>query len=340
MSAEARNEVPLLRVSALVKHFRGRRRAGLFKPPAVIRAVDGVSFCVARGETLGLVGESGCGKTTTGRLVLHLIEPTSGRVLFDGQDIVALDARARRALRRRMQIVFQDPFGSLNPRLTVAEIIGEPLLVHRVGSAAERRARVSELLGLVGLADYHARRFAHEFSGGQRQRICIARALALNPDFLVCDEAVSALDVSIQAQIINLLQDLKRELGLTYLFISHDLGVIRHICDRVAVMYLGEIVEVAGKRELFQHPAHPYTRGLLEAVPVPRAGRRRYRPIEGDVPSPANPPPGCRFHTRCRHAFARCRSEAPLAHPLGAGHSVACHLYDPAAPNPLTESAA
>ncbi len=317
----------LLSVRALRKEFATGRR-GLFSHAGAIRAVDDISFDIGHGETLGLVGESGCGKTTTGRLVLRLVEPTSGSISFDGTDILALSPKALRDSRRDMQIVFQDPLGALNPRMTVGELIVEPLVIHDIGDALSRETRLRELLGLVGLASYHASRFPHEFSGGQRQRVCIARALALNPRFIVCDEAASALDVSIQAQILNLLQDLKVQLGLTYLFISHDLGVIRHISDRVAVMYLGEIVEIAGKREIFDAPLHPYTMALLGSVPSSRRAKKQFQTISGDVPSPANPPPGCRFNTRCPMAQEICKTTPPPLRTLAAAHDVACHFAD------------
>ena len=342
MSAEptsaAPAKAPLLSVRDLHMHYAGRGKSLLAKP-ATIRAVDGVSFDLARGETLGLVGESGCGKTTTGRATLRLIEPTSGSIVFDGTDILTLTAHQMRELRREMQIVFQDPFGSLNPRMTAGELIVEPLVIHGVGDAVSREKRLRELLGLVGLASYHAGRFAHEFSGGQRQRICIARALALRPSFIVCDEAASALDVSIQAQILNLLQDLKTEFGLTYLFISHDLGVIRHISDRVAVMYLGEIVEMAGRDAIFDAPLHPYTTALLHSVPSSRQGKRHFETIKGDVPSAANPPPGCRFHTRCPLAQDICRTSPPPLRALAPGHEVACHFAEQVAENRQKEKA-
>ena len=328
----------LLEVENLAKHYPMKRGLVFAKTIGTVRAVDGVSFALMPGETLALVGESGCGKSTTARLVLRLIEPTTGTVRFEGQDITEMGGAPLRALRRRMQIVFQDPFASLNPRMTVGDILEEPLLVHEIGNAEERKARVHELLGLVGLASYHAQRYPHEFSGGQRQRIGIARALASQPRLIVCDEPVSALDVSIQAQVINLLQDLKRKLGLSYIFIAHDLAVVRHISDRVAVMYLGKIVELAPKRSLFARPRHPYTQALLSAVPVPdpTAQRARIR-LTGDVPSPLNPPKGCRFHTRCAHAQDRCRIEEPLLRPLqdGAGAEgqvVACHFAESIVP--------
>ncbi len=318
-------EGPFLSVRGLRKEFPTRGK-GLTGAKGSILAVDDVSFDIDRGEVLGLVGESGCGKTTTGRLVLRLIEPTAGSIRFDGIDIRALQPAPMRMMRRRMQIVFQDPFGSLNPRMTAGELITEPLVVHGVGTALEREARLRDLMDRVGLSAWQAGRFPHEFSGGQRQRICIARALALEPELLVCDEAVSALDVSVQAQILNLLQDLRRDLGLTYLFISHDLGVVHHISDRVAVMYLGQIVEIGPRRTIFSDPAHPYTRALLNSVPSAQKGRKSFFTIAGDVPSAARPPPGCRFHTRCPIAVDRCRSDPPALRSLGAGRQVACHL--------------
>jgi oligopeptide transport system ATP-binding protein len=312
----------LLEVENLAKHYPVRSGIILAKEIGRVRAVDGVSFTLRRGETLALVGESGCGKSTTARLVLRLIEPSTGSVRFEGTDITQLEGPTLKAFRRRAQIVFQDPYASLNPRLTVGQTIMEPLEVHGIGDAASRRARVDELLQLVGLAPYQAARFAHEFSGGQRQRIGIARALSTEPDLVVCDEPVSALDVSIQAQVVNLLRDLQKRLGLSYLFIAHDLAVVKHVADRIAVMYLGRIVEIAEKRELFRNPRHPYTRALLAAIPHPDPARRgRVQPLGGDLPSPLNPPSGCRFHTRCPFAVERCKREDP---PLVDG--VACHL--------------
>jgi len=312
---------PLLEVTDLAKHYPVKRGLILAKQIGSVRAVDGVSFTLNRGETLALVGESGCGKSTTARLVLRLIEPSAGNVRFEGRDIVSLDRTELKAFRRRAQIVFQDPYASLNPRYTVGQTIAEPMEVHGIGGAASRRARVEELLGLVGLAPFHAARYPHEFSGGQRQRIGIARALAVEPDLVVCDEPVSALDVSIQAQVVNLLADLQKRLGLSFLFIAHDLAVVKHVADRIAVMYLGRIVEIAEKRELFANPRHPYTRALLAAIPHPDPRRRgQVTPLGGDVPSPLNPPPGCRFHTRCPFAQDVCREKEPVLE-----NGVACH---------------
>ena len=322
---------PLLEVRDLRKYFPVRR--GLFsRVVGQVRAVDGVSLVVGPGETLGLVGESGCGKTTTGRSILRLIEPTSGSVRFEGTELTTLAPRKLRALRRRIQIVFQDPYSSLNPRLTVGSMIGEALAIHRIARGAAARARVAELLLSVGLAADHGRRYPHEFSGGQRQRIGIARALAVEPRLIVLDEPVSALDVSIQAQIVNLLQDLQRRLGLAYLFVAHDLSVVEHISDRVAVMYLGRIVETAGRDALYAAPLHPYTQSLLSAVPVADPARRKPRIVlPGEVPSPAHPPGGCAFHPRCFLAqrsgtLARCQAEAPQLREVVPGHQVACHV--------------
>jgi oligopeptide/dipeptide ABC transporter ATP-binding protein len=296
-----------------------------------VRAVDDVTFTVKRGETLGLVGESGCGKTTVGRTVLQLYKPTAGSVKFEGQELTTAKTGELRALRRNMQIVFQDPYASLNSRLTVNSIVAEPLEIHHMGNSAERQARVQELLEVVGLDRTMGSRFPHEFSGGQRQRIGIARALALNPKFIVCDEPISALDVSIQAQVVNLLQELQEKYGLTYLFIAHDLSVIRHLSDRIAVMYLGKIVEVTTRQALYDRPLHPYTMALLSAVPIPdpTVERQRRRMIlSGDVPSPVNPPSGCRFHTRCPFAQELCRVEEPPLVTVESGHAVACHFWD------------
>jgi oligopeptide transport system ATP-binding protein len=318
---------PLLEVRDLVKHFPVG--GGLFtKPRGLIRAVDGVSFTIRRGETLGLVGESGCGKTTTGRCILQLERPTSGRVIFDGRDLTGLDDAALREVRRRVQVIFQDPYSSLNPRMTVGQIVAEPLRVHRiVTDRAAREARVRGLLGEVGLLPQHAHRYPHQLSGGQRQRVGIARALAMEPSLIVCDEPVSALDVSIQAQIINLLGDLQAELGLTYLFVAHDLSVVRHISDRVAVMYLGRIVELADRQALYDDPLHPYTRALLSAVPIPDPvveARREHLVLRGEVPSPLNPPAGCVFHPRCPMAIAECSRTVPELREVRPGHRAAC----------------
>lgn len=304
-------------------------RTGVFqRHTGDVKAVDGLNFEVRRGETLGLVGESGCGKSTTGRAILQLYRPTGGNVFFKGQDLTTLKGRALRHMRRDMQMIFQDPYASLNPRMTVGTIIGEPLRVHGIESGKERQEKVQELLKVVGLNPFFINRYPHEFSGGQRQRIGIARALAVNPDFIVCDEPVSALDVSIQAQVINLLEDLQSQFGLTYLFIAHDLSVVRHISDRVAVMYLGRIVELADRVELYENPLHPYTKALLSAIPIPdpilEMERRRII-LSGDVPSPVNPPPGCNFHTRCPIAIEQCKQEEPEWRELGTDHWVACH---------------
>ena len=319
----------LLEVRNLVKHFHVG--GGLFGGPAgVVRAVDGVSFSLRRGETLGLVGESGCGKTTTGRCILQLERPTSGEIIFEGRDLAKLDEVQLRPFRRRIQVIFQDPYSSLNPRMTVGQILAEPLAVHGiVPERAKRETRVRELLAHVGLLPQHAHRYPHQLSGGQRQRVGIARALAMEPALIVCDEPVSALDVSIQAQIINLLEDLQREFGLTYLFIAHDLSVVRHISDHVAVMYLGKIVELADRKPLYDDPLHPYTKALLAAVPIPDPeleARREHLVLRGEVPSPLRPPSGCVFHPRCPIAVDRCGREIPELREIRPGHGAACIL--------------
>ena len=320
---------PLLEVRNLVKHFPVG--GGLFGGPrGIVRAVDGVSFEIRRGETLGLVGESGCGKTTTGRCILQLERPTSGQVLFEGRDLTTLDEAELRPVRRKIQVIFQDPYSSLNPRMTVGQIIAEPLAVHGIEPDRTARGdRVRDLLRRVGLLPQHADRYPHEMSGGQRQRVGIARALAMEPALIICDEPVSALDVSIQAQIINLLEDLQAELGLTYLFIAHDLAVVRHISDRVAVMYLGRIVEMTDRKSLYDEPLHPYTRALLAAVPIPDPeleARRERVVLGGEVPSPLNPPAGCVFHPRCPIVVDRCRAEVPPLREVKPGHWAACFL--------------
>ncbi len=316
---------PLLQVTGLKKHFPVRR--GLFgRVSGAVRAVDGVDFTLAAGQTLGVVGESGCGKSTLGRLVLRLMDASAGRIVFDGRDLGTLDASTLRAQRRAMQIIFQDPFSSLNPRMTVGQILSEPLRLHDL-HLGRHDQRVAELLNTVGLAPEHAARYPHEFSGGQRQRIGIARALAVEPRLIVCDEAVSALDVSVQAQVVNLLQDLQRRFGLAYIFIAHDLAVVRHIAQRVAVMYLGRIVELADTRALYAEPRHPYTQALLAAIPRPQPGWAGGRAVlQGDVPSPSAPPPGCHFHTRCPHAQPLCRASPPSWQD-DAGRGVACHYW-------------
>ena len=319
---------PLLTVRDLVKHYP--IRGGLWqRVVAQVHAVDGVSFDVRQGETFGLVGEFGCGKTTTGRAVLRLVEPTSGEVRFDGRDLLRLDSRELKAARRHLQIMFQDPYGSLDPRVPVSQTIAEGLVVHGIGTREEREQRVREAMVQVGLRPEYARRFPHEFSGGQRQRIGIARALVLQPKLIVCDEPVSALDVSIQSQVLNLLKGLQQNLGLSYVFIAHNLAVVKHIADRIGVMYLGKLVEVGDSEALYREPLHPYTQALVSAIPQPRPDRQRRRQrivLSGDVPSAIAPPAGCRFHTRCPHVMDRCRVEEPLPRDVG-GQAVACHLY-------------
>jgi oligopeptide transport system ATP-binding protein len=318
---------PLLQVKDLVKHFPVKAGV-LSRVVDKVHAVDGVSFDIQKGETLGLVGESGCGKSTTGRCVLRLIEPTSGELHFEGRDVSHVDKTGLRALTRNMQIIFQDPYASLNPRMTVGAIVGEAIIIHKLASSArEREDRVVELLETVGLHPDHIRSYPHEFSGGQRQRIGIARALAVKPKLIICDEPVSALDVSIQAQVINLLEDLQEKLGLTYLFIAHDLSVVEHISQRVAVMYLGRIVEIAPSRALYTSPRHPYTEALLSAVPIPDPTLTRKRIVlEGDVPNPVRPPAGCHFHPRCPRAQERCKTEAPMLREVAPGCQAACHF--------------
>ena len=320
----------LLDVRGLQMHFPVSKGVIFQSKVGEIKAVDGVSFQIMRGETLGLVGESGCGKTTIGRCILQLLKPTGGEVRFRGEDLTQLSGKEMRPLRKELQVIFQDPYGSLNPRMTVGAIVEEPLIIHKIGDRNERKGKVQELFEVVGLNPNMMDRYPYEFSGGQRQRIGIARALAVNPTFIVCDEPVSALDVSIQAQVINLLRSLQERFDLTYLFIAHDLSVVRHISDRVAVMYLGKIVEITGRDELYRDPKHPYTRALLSAVPIPdpvvEASRERII-LTGDVPSPIDPPKGCSFHPRCPFAMDVCREITPVLKPTTQGHSVACHLY-------------
>ena len=312
-------DTPLIQTKDLVKYFNTKR--------GNLHAVDHVNISIMKGETLGVVGESGCGKSTLGRTILRLLEPTSGEILYNGQNIVDYSTKQMKEMRKKMQIIFQDPYSSLNPRMTVYDLVSAPLEVYGIGSAAERKEMVISILNDVGLDKQYLNRFPHEFSGGQRQRIGIARALILNPEFVVCDEAVSALDVSVRAQVLNLMKKMQQKRNLTYLFISHDLSVVRHVSDRVAVMYLGSVVEIADKQDLYGAPLHPYTRALLSAIPIPDANRKRNRIIlEGDVPSAYNPPSGCKFHTRCPYATDRCREEVPALRDMGGGHSVACHF--------------
>jgi oligopeptide transport system ATP-binding protein len=317
----------LLEVRNLKKHYPIRK--GFFsKQVGTVKAVDGITLSVEQGETLAVVGESGCGKSTTGRAILRLIEPTEGEIMFNGTDVRSLNTEQLRRFRTDMQMVFQDPYASLDPRWTVQRILEEPLRTHESAASSELKSRVEQLMEVVGLSPYQAHRFPHEFSGGQRQRIGIARALALNPKFIVCDEPVSALDVSIQAQVLNLMQDLQEQYGLTYMFISHDLSVVKFISDRVAVMYLGRIVELAPTKSLFAKPLHPYTQALMSAVPVPNPGLKKQRIVlTGDVPNPETPPSGCAFHPRCPYAMDRCKTEAPVLRELDSGHQVSCHLY-------------
>ncbi len=320
-------DAPLLTVTDLKKYFRVRGGV-LWGEAGLVRAVDGVSFALSKGETLGLVGESGCGKSTTGRCILRLLEPTAGRVVFDGLSVFDAGREDMRRLRRQMQIIFQDPYSSLNPRMSVEQIVGEGMVIHRLARGAERRDRIADLLRKVGLSPDHMKRYPHEFSGGQRQRIGIARALAVSPSLIIADEPISALDVSIQAQVLNLLQDLQEEFGLTYLFIAHDLRVVEHISNRVAVMYLGQIVELADSRELYRNPLHPYTQALMSAIPIPDPTVKRERVIlKGDPPSPLRPPSGCRFHTRCPKRFEPCDRQEPVFREVQRGHWVSCHLY-------------
>lgn len=317
----------LLEVNQLKKYFPVS--GGLFgRKQGDVKAVDDISFFVNKGETLGLVGESGCGKSTTGRMLMRLIEPTEGKVVFEGKDLTALNSAEMRKMRKEMQMVFQDPFASLNPRHTVEQILEEPLIVHGIGNKEERKRRVREMLEVVGLSSYHAKRYPHQFSGGQRQRIGIARALMTKPKLIIADEPVSALDVSIQSQVLNLLEDLQKEFQLTYIFIAHDLGVVKHISDRVGVMYLGRLVEITTSDQLYDKPLHPYTKALLGAVPIPDPALKKDRELlTGDIPSPQNPPTGCAFHTRCKECMEICKTERPQLKEIEPGHFAACHLY-------------
>lgn len=326
-TAEVTNTQPLLEVKNLKKYFD--IKGGIFsRTIGTVKAVDDVSFSVNKGEVLGLVGESGCGKSTTGRSILRLIEPTSGEIFFEGSDITKISDEEMRKLRRDMQIVFQDPYASLNPRHTVEKILSEPLIVHGIGDKQERQRKVNEMLEVVGLSSFHAKRYPHQFSGGQRQRIGIARALMVNPKLIIADEPVSALDVSIQSQVLNLMQDLKKAFNLTYIFIAHDLSVVKHISDRVGVMYLGRLVELTSKDDLYENPKHPYTQALLSAVPIVDPDIKKERILlTGDIPSPSNPPTGCAFHTRCSACMDICKVERPVLKDLANGHFVSCHLY-------------
>ena len=318
----------LVEVKDLKKQFVASK--SIFKNKSTyVNAVNGITLNIKRGETLGLVGESGCGKSTLGRTILRLTPATSGQVIFDGQDIGKLSNEDMRQMRKRMQMIFQDPYSCLNPRMNILELVRAPLDVFKIGTREERVEKVKEMLEIVGMGEQHMMRYPHEFSGGQRQRVGIARALISNPEFVVCDEPVSALDVSVRASVLNLMNQLQERFGLTFLFISHDLSVVKHISDRVAVMYLGGIVEITSKDELYKNPLHPYTKALLSAIPLPDPSRKAAPKIlEGDLPSPYNPPTGCRFHTRCEHCTARCKEEAPVLKDMGGGHQVACHLYD------------
>ena len=328
--ADTNERTPLLKVEHLSKEFPAE--SGMFAKrfsKRVVSAVNDISFEIYPGETFGLVGESGCGKSTTGRTIMRLTKPTAGKVFFQGKDVSEMSKHEIKDMRREMQFIFQDPYASLNPRMTIGEIVSEPMTIHGVGTKEERIERVRELLDVVGLNPEHINRYPHEFSGGQRQRICIARALALNPEFVVCDEPVSALDVSIQAQIINLLKDLQEKYKLTYLFISHDLSVVEHISDTVGVMYLGNLVEYGETADIFKNPLHPYTKALFSAIPIPDPTVKRERIVlQGSIPSPANPPQGCKFHTRCPYATERCKTECPTQREIEPGHYVVCHLFD------------
>ncbi|MDF2616613.1 MAG: oligopeptide/dipeptide transporter, ATPase subunit [Sedimentibacter sp.] len=320
----------LVEVKNLKKHFF-KNKGIIRKHYEITKAVDDVSFYIRKGETLGLVGESGCGKSTTGRTVLRLYEPTAGQILYNGVDIAGMNREQLMPYRKKMQMIFQDPYASLNARMTVADIIGEPMDIHNLAHGNERQEKIYELLDTVGLNKDHAARYPHEFSGGQRQRIGIARSLAVDPEFIICDEPISALDVSIQAQVVNMLEDLQEQRGLTYLFIAHDLSMVKHISDRVGVMYLGSLVEVAASKELYRNPVHPYTQALLSSIPIPDpdiADASQRIVLEGDVPSPVNPPSGCKFRTRCKYAFERCKEEDPQLRDIGGEHFVACHLLD------------